>query len=364
MKSEMWLYRFSHLVIAATLCLIFLGGLVTTKDAGLAVPDWPLSFGSLNPPGWWHVEDVRLEHGHRLFASVVGMLVTIMTAWIWRKPFSIPASALVTALATLLAHRAGLTASVALHITIWSFAGTFFLSLFLGDRRGDNPLARKLAAVAFVGICLQATLGGLRVTKLSTILAMVHGCVAQAFLCVLIVLAVVLSPAWRRRGGAGQLGSIACLGWITVAAIYCQLIIGAIMRHMKAGLAIPDFPLAFGKIIPPMVNEYVAIHFAHRVGAVVVTILISALILMIFSLARSDRRLTLPALWLGSLVAFQIALGAHIIWLARAPMTTTLHVVNGAAVLGLTLVITMRAIRIGSPSPANRQPPGSVEATA
>lgn len=356
----MWLYRFSQLVIAATLCLIFIGGMVTTKDAGLAVPDWPLSFGSLNPPGWWHVEDVRLEHGHRLFASVVGMLVTVLTAWIWKKPLAIPASAAVSALATFLSHKAGLPASVVLHIAIWTFAGTFFLSLFLGKRSEGNLLARKLSAGAFICICLQATLGGLRVTKLSIVLAMVHGCVAQAFLCILIALAVVLSPAWVRGGGQNPitgLGAITRLGWIGVGAIYTQLILGAVMRHMKAGLAIPDFPLAFGKIIPPILNEYVAIHFSHRVGALVVTVLLSALILMIFTIARSERRLAVPALLLGGLVAFQIALGAHVIWLARAPVTTTLHVLNGAAVLGLTLVITMRTIRL---SRSSAQGPNSI----
>lgn len=311
----------------------------------MAVPDWPLSFGSLNPPGWWHIEAVRLEHGHRLFASLVGLLVTILTAWVWKKPWALVTSSVASAMATFVAMKSGVAPIVTMHVSIWSFAGVFFASLFAGrPSEVTNSLARRLSGVAFVAICLQATLGGLRVTKISTELAMVHGCVAQAFLCVLIALAVVLSQRWKNAQSAPSGGSsIPLLAYTCVAAVYLQLIVGAAVRHMKAGLAIPDFPLGFGHLVPPMINEYVAIHFAHRVGALVVSVLILTLIVIIL-IRRKE--LVLPALGLGGLVAFQIALGAHVIWLARAPVTTTLHVVNGAAILGMTLVIALRAKRL------------------
>src|SRR5579862_7371341 len=89
-KSNSWPYHFARLVVLATLCLIFLGGMVTTKRAGLAVPDWPLSFGSLNPHGWWMMTDaqgehlVRLEHVHRLFAELVGLLTIALAVGVWR----------------------------------------------------------------------------------------------------------------------------------------------------------------------------------------------------------------------------------------------------------------------------------------
>lgn len=341
------LHWFSRVVVFFTFCLIFLGGMVTTKDAGMSVPDWPLSFGTLNPPGWWHMEAVRLEHGHRLFASVVGFLVTVLTAWVWRKPFALPMAAASSALATFTAIKSGVPSLVVMHVSIWTFASIFFVSLFMGrPDEGHGRIARYLSAVAFLGICLQATLGGLRVTKVSILLAMIHGCVAQAFLCVLIGLTLVLSPKWVRGASSGR-SRVSWLAWGCVGAIYAQLILGAVMRHMKAGLAIPDFPLALGKLIPPMLNQYVAIHFSHRVGALIITVLVLALIAALFTKARSKPGLIVPASGLGALVAFQIALGAHVIWLKRAPVTTTLHVVNGAAVLGLTLLIAVRLQQAG-----------------
>ena len=62
---------FARATVVATFVLIIAGGLVTSRDAGLAVPDWPLSFGTLSPPNWWQIDNVRTEHGHRLIAGSV-----------------------------------------------------------------------------------------------------------------------------------------------------------------------------------------------------------------------------------------------------------------------------------------------------
>src|SRR5438067_930492 len=75
---------FSKLAVAATFCLIFIGGMVTSNNAGLAVPDWPLSFGTINPDGWWKIRNILYEHGHRLFAQFVGLLTTILAIRIWK----------------------------------------------------------------------------------------------------------------------------------------------------------------------------------------------------------------------------------------------------------------------------------------
>src|SRR5215218_230291 len=76
---------YAKVVVAAVFVLIFLGGLVTSWGAGMAAPDWPLSFGSLNPNGWWSDFPLRLEHGHRLIASLVGVLTLFLTGWIYRN---------------------------------------------------------------------------------------------------------------------------------------------------------------------------------------------------------------------------------------------------------------------------------------
>ena len=78
--SILGLHRFALLTAAVTFVLIFVGGLVTTTGSGLAVPDWPLSFGQVFPP---MVGGVLYEHGHRLTAALVGVLTTVLAIWIW-----------------------------------------------------------------------------------------------------------------------------------------------------------------------------------------------------------------------------------------------------------------------------------------
>ena len=124
---------------------------------------------------------------------------------------------------------------------------------------------------------------------------------------------------------------------------FLQLIIGAAMRHYNAGLAIPTFPLAFGKIIPPLPSFPVAINFAHRVGAVVVAL--GALHLFVMTVVRVNavRGLVAPAALIVFLVVVQIGLGAEIILRARPPIQTTLHVANGALILATAIAMATRA---------------------
>jgi len=130
---------------------------------------------------------------------------------------------------------------------------------------------------------------------------------------------------------------------VTTAAVYAQLILGALMRHTNAGLAIPDFPLALGHVIPPFTSNKIVIHFAHRIGAVVV----ATMIVWTFSrIARSysDHRLLFrPALTMLVLVGIQLILGAITVWTAKAVIPTTAHVLTGALVLGTSFLLTLRA---------------------
>jgi cytochrome c oxidase assembly protein subunit 15 len=127
------------------------------------------------------------------------------------------------------------------------------------------------------------------------------------------------------------------------------LILGAVMRHLHAGLSIPDFPLAFHRLIPPMTDERVAIHFAHRVGAVVVTLLAVPLVTMILTSTRRNALLTRAAMGLLCALVLQITLGATvIIWLPGDPVIKSLHVVNGALVLAEALLLALRASRLNT----------------
>src|SRR3954470_1747514 len=168
---------YAKLVVAAVFVLIFLGGLVTSWGAGMAAPDWPLSYGSINPEGWWSNFPLRLEHGHRLTASLVGVLTLGLTGWVWRNRWII-GTAVVIALALIYSFVAGTQhqprsaehiqqASWWIGLGILVVVGLVTLVLVKASRpaaRGEGT-ARWLAWAAFVAVCLQATLGGLRVTE-------------------------------------------------------------------------------------------------------------------------------------------------------------------------------------------------------
>ncbi|MGZ7042720.1 MAG: COX15/CtaA family protein, partial [Thermoanaerobaculia bacterium] len=80
--TPVWLRRFTKLVAASTLFLIFAGAMVTSTGSGLAVPDWPLSYGMLMPP---MIGGIFYEHGHRMIAATVGLLTVIQALWLWRR---------------------------------------------------------------------------------------------------------------------------------------------------------------------------------------------------------------------------------------------------------------------------------------
>src|SRR5947208_287193 len=124
-----------------------------------------------------------------------------------------------------------------------------------------------------------------------------------------------------------------------------QLVLGALMRHMGAGLAIPDFPLAFGRVFPPLATPYIAIHFAHRVGALVVALAVAATVTHVLRTQRTE--LGRPALLAATLVIVQVGLGASVIWTRRAVVPTTAHLAVGAALLATCVALTLHAVRLG-----------------
>jgi len=294
------LHRFILFTACCTAFLIFVGGLVTSTESGLSVPDWPTTYGwnmFSFPYSKW-VGGIFYEHGHRLTASFVGFLTVIMTVWMWLKE--------------------------------------------------KRAWVRWLSTAALGAVILQGVLGGLTVIfLLPAWISTLHACLAQTFFCTVIALAVFTSPGWKRglpvvKSQAESI-SLHTLCAATTAAVFTQLILGALMRHTNAGLAIPDFPLALGHIIPPFSSNKVIIHFAHRVGAVIVT----AMIVWTFSrISRSysDHRLLFrPALAMMVLVAIQLMLGAITVWTAKAVTPTTVHVLTGALVLGTSFLLTLRA---------------------
>ncbi len=359
---------FAKFVVFMLFVLIFIGGLTTTAGAGMAFPDWPLSNGSLNPPGWWNDFLQQKEHAHRLTAETVGLLIGVLCAWVWRSKWSVPIAAAVSIALAFAAKFAGAEPAVIAHTGLWSSAITFALIILWQAGRGDHARpapVRWLAFAAFLGVLAQAILGGLRVTVESagdpgtaTALRVIHGCFAHLELSLVVALAAMLSPVWPQISAPAEGRSIAVLGWITGGFIFLQLIVGATMRHLGAGLAIPSWPQASpaGAWLPAVHNTFVDLNFTHtRVGAVLVALLVVAFALRAFGHAGSDVRLIRPAALLVALLAAQVALGIFVIWKMRPPILTTLHVVNGAALLAATVLLAVRAGR-GRPVAAETSP--------
>jgi heme a synthase len=292
-RSGSGLHRFAVLTAGATFVLLFLGGLVTSTGSGLAVPDWPLSFGQVFPP---MVGGVLFEHGHRLAAATVGCLTVALALW-----------------------------------------------TVVGEAR---PGVRALGLLALLAVVLQGVLGGVTVLyKLPIAVSVTHACLAQAFFCLTVTLALVTGPAWSAPRPRRTPAALAGLAGVTTAVVFGQLVLGALMRHMHAGLAIPDFPLAFGRLVPPLVTSYIAVHFAHRVGALVVALAVGATAVQVLRHAEGPW-LRRPALLAVGLVALQVTLGALTIWSRRAVLPTTTHLVVGAGLLATCLVLTLRATRV------------------
>jgi cytochrome c oxidase assembly protein subunit 15 len=306
------LHRFSKFLVACTVLLILAGSLVTSHDAGLSVPDWPTSYGwnmFTFPPSMW-VANILYEHGHRLIASTVGFLTIVMAVWLWIA----------------------------------------------------EPRRRWLRwfGVATLGsVVAQGLLGGLTVLFfLPAAISTAHAGLAEIFFCMTVAIAIFTSPGWiagysvgadPRLGAADQSGHIGPrlrnLATFATFLIYAQILVGATMRHTGAGLAIPDFPLMFGHLVPDHWSPAIAIHFTHRVGALLVTLTILTLFAHVWSRYRHRRELMRPASLIVALVAVQVTLGALTVLSRRDPLVNSLHVVCGAMVLTTALVLTLRTWR-------------------
>jgi cytochrome c oxidase assembly protein subunit 15 len=139
--------------------------------------------------------------------------------------------------------------------------------------------------------------------------------------------------------------SLRNLAVLSTAVVFMQLLLGALMRHTGAGLAIPDFPLALGRVVPPFESSGVAIHFAHRVGALLVAATVIVTAAQALRLHRQRTSLLYPALLMALGVLVQILLGALTVWTAKSVVPTTLHVLNGALILATSLTLALRSFQ-------------------
>ena len=312
-----WLHRYARLVVIATLVLVAAGGMVTSTNSGLSVPDWPTTYGyqMFSFPLSGMVGGIFYEHGHRLIASAVGLLTIGLALFLWRVE--------------------------------------------------PRAWVRRLGYLALAVVVIQGTLGGLTVLFfLPDAISISHAGLAQIFFCLTISVALVTSRGWREPSRSPVDDEL--LGRRTMAltvAVYLQILLGATMRHTGAGLAIPDFPLSYGRIVPPFWNMAIAIHFAHRLGALVIAGMVLAVFRRIYAEHRSRPELIRPAWFLVVAVATQISLGAFVVLTGRNEVVNTLHVATGAIVLGTSLFLTLRAFRarLDNPIAARRSSFGPIK---
>lgn len=159
----------------------------------------------------------------------------------------------------------------------------------------------------------------------------------------MIALAYATSREWLEASAVPDPGlrTAAAFG---AAVVYLQLLIGALMRHTGAGLAIPDFPLAFGRLWPSFWDAAVVVHFVHRLGAVCV--LGAVVNLAVRGWRSADPRFGRPATLALVLTVGQIALGAATVLSQKAVLPTTAHVASGAAVLGVCFFLALRTFHL------------------
>ncbi len=325
-----WMFRFAGATAFATFLLVGLGGLVTSHGVGMSVPDWPNTYGYnmfTFPISQW-VGGIFYEHTHRLLASAVGLLTTVLAVWIW-----------------------------------------------MSDSR---RWLRWLGVAAFLGVIAQGILGGLRVTLHMDSLGIFHATVAQVFFVLLCAITLFTSRFWIEGGTRPFVSSgLKTLLLVTTLIIFAQLILAATMRHQHAGLAIPDFPLAYGKVWPdtgpdavalynsrrvsvteeaPVTAFQIQLQMAHRAVALVIVFLTAACAVR----SRRQRgggdvlsRLTL--FWL-VLMGVQVGLGAATIWTNKAADVATGHVLVGALSLVTGAVACLIAFRRFTSDPAVQAP--------
>ncbi len=308
------LRRFSKLLVFSTLFLIFAGALIKSHEVGLSVPDWPTSYGYnmfTFPYSQW-VGGIFFEHGHRLFATLVGFLTLIQSVLL-----------------------------------------TF----------SSKPLwLKKLGFFSLFLVTVQGLLGGITVLfYLPPQVSIAHGVLAQTFFIVTIIIAYVLSKTFhsyqKKKYSLGLRNGALAIG----ISVYIQLILGALVRHTASGLAIPDFPKMGGQWLPTfsdkMMNNINVIlfefdqdlviraqsiaHFLHRFGAVIVISVLVYFTIIYRKMIVLDK-VSLKNLYLIiGIVIIQSSLGIATVLSQKSPYIASMHVVTGASLLGAAFLFIL-----------------------
>ena len=314
-QSNTWLRRLSKLTVISTLFLIFVGALVKSHEVGLSVPDWPTTYGKqmFSFPLSDMVGGIFYEHGHRMLATIIGFFTLLQAIWI-------------------------------------SFS--------------DLPFwLKRLGFISLATVILQGMFGGITVLfYLPPAVSMIHGVLAQTFFIITIIIAYSLSNERYKREDMGYNENIRKGSLLLISFVYIQLILGALMRHTASGLAIPDFPTMGGLWFPTfsesMINNInvelfdmdwelvsktqVVIHFIHRLGALIVSAFIGYFFFKNKLVIKKNKTLNRTKWSIILILVIQVSLGVLTILSEKEPFIASFHVVNGAALLGISILLVLR----------------------
>jgi cytochrome c oxidase assembly protein subunit 15 len=309
-RHQPWLVRYCAVALVFTTFVLFAGAFTTSIHAGMAFKDWPLSNGSLNPPGWPEDKNMRAEHSHRLLAESVGFLALGAMVWILRTE----------------KRRWIRRLSVALVLMI----------VFQGILGGSRVLFDKLNIGTTSNVVAQT-------------FAVLHATGAEITLCLWVTLTAALSRGWIIRGVGSTPVSSTVRRWAAaaVALLFLQIIIGAVVRQGGYALAVPYFPFSGPghELLPPGWNWGVIINLAHRVGAGIVTITLFGLAINVFRDRQARRQLGSWMIAILATLMLQVLLGALVIWTLKNPDAATTHMLVGAFLLASTWLLTLLAYR-------------------
>jgi len=327
--------------------------------------DWPLSLGSINPPGWLSYMAPFLEHSHRLLATLVGLLVLTLFSWAYcrgkegkgKRILEVICLVIVLAWIFRMFILAGMEKTDALRkVTLMKQAlGMSLLPLswllwsWLG--RKDWSTLQKFCALALLLVTTQAIFGGIRVTEINNTFATLHGCVAQCFFGLLILISQMVDKNWSGSGyfpaakGNGRIlqrwGAL-CL----VLLVVLQLVFGASMRHFhRNGLADTGILMTQGQLIPNLEEPIIAVMFLHKFCGLVLY-LFAATLLFLLVHTKSPVSALKQLRMLVILLTVQIALGVFVIISGKNFWATNFHVLNGMAILALSFVFLIRGMKV------------------
>ena len=371
------LRRFAVATAAATFVLVWMGGLVTSHGAGLAVPDWPNTYGYnlfFFPFSKW-IGGIFFEHTHRLVASGVGLLTTVLALWLYgykSRPLLRWAGVVFLVGGVLaLFFNPQSPRHIGDALTLLCVGAASLSASFVWPQCAPSPKwLRRLGVIAFFAVVAQGVLGGLRVTMLKDQLGIFHATLAQLFFLLMSAIALFHTAFWRKLP-AQMHGGAKALRFLFLAAtllILGQLVLGATMRHQHAGLAIPDFPAAYGKIWPntdpasvlqynqrrmevenyaPITAFQILLQMVHRMMAAIILVMVGTCAWLARRQSGPPHPLSrLASAWCLLIVA-QILLGAATIWTGKKADIATAHVACGALSLvlgGLISIISFRSL--------------------